>query len=129
MRPTITISDLKKTACWHRNTHLEAPAMKRSKYNNKKVDFDGRTFDSKKELRRYVELRMLLTAGEISDLRLQVPYELNTGGTHSLKYLADFVYQMNGNEIVEDVKGYRNQVYLKKKRLMLQVHQITIKEV
>jgi hypothetical protein len=102
---------------------------KKSKYNNVKVKFDGYTFDSAKEMRRYIELRMLQTIGEITDLLLQIPFELNEGGSYSLKYVADFTYWVNGRYIVEDVKGFRTAVYKKKKALMLKIHGIEIKEV
>jgi len=101
----------------------------KSKYGNKKVEFDGKIFDSKKELAHYLTLRMMEKAGVISDLKCQVSFELNPGGTHSLKYIADFTYLENGQLIVCDAKGYRTKVYKKKARLMLQVHGITINEV
>ncbi len=44
-------------------------------------------------------------------------------------YVADFVYQdKEGNVVVEDVKGYRERIYLMKKRLMLACHGIEIVE-
>src|SRR6478672_6596510 len=89
----------------------EQNTEKKSKYGNKKVEFEGRVFDSKKELARFLELRILEKVGEIKDLRLQVPYELNEGGTHSLVYVCDFVYQdKSGQMVYEDVKGYRTKV-------------------
>lgn len=72
---------------------------------------------------------MAQKAGEISNLRLQVPYELNPGGTHSLKYYADFVYLQDGKEVVVDVKGFSTKLYKKKRSLMLQVHGIEIREI
>lgn len=109
---------------------IETQGGKKGKYGNKKDTVNGITFDSKKEAKRYKELLLLQKAGEIGQLRLQVPYELNPGGTHSLKYLADFVYvdAKTGETIVEDVKGFRTREYKKKRRLMLKVHGITIKE-
>lgn len=103
----------------------------RAKYRNEKVEYDGRVFDSRKEYNRYRELLMLLKAGKIGMLELQVPYELNDGGTHSLKYIADFVYldAETGEKIVEDVKGFRTRTYKKKCRLMKKIHNITIKEI
>jgi hypothetical protein len=95
---------------------------------NVKVEFDGHVFDSKRECSRYIQLRMLLVAGEITDLNLQVPYELNEGGTHSLKYVADFVYIRNGSEVIEDSKGYKTVVYKKKRKLMLKLYGIEILE-
>ena len=87
-------------------------------------------FDSIKEANRYKELLILLKAGEIGHLELQVPFELNEGGTHSYKYVADFVYldARTGQKIVEDTKGHRTREYLKKRRLMKKVHGINILE-
>jgi len=96
----------------------------RSKYNNVKIEDDGHKFDSKKEHKRYCELKLLLRGGVISDLRLQVPYELipaQTGGMRKeLKtvYKADFVYNENGKEIIEDTKGVKTDLYIVKRKLM-----------
>lgn len=130
MKPPLTISSLKSSACWHLNTHLEElPKGKKKKYGNVGVEIDGIKFMSKREAARYVELRMLKVAGLITDLRLQVPYELNEGGTYSYKYIADFVYlDERGIEIIEDSKGYKTEVYKKKKLLMLKIYGIEIKE-
>lgn len=110
---------------------LAKPVKKRAKYGNSKTEVDGITFDSEKEANRYRKLLLLLKAGVIGLLRLQVEYELNPGGTHSLKYLADFVYIITatGEEVVEDAKGYLTREYKKKRRLMKTVHGIIIKEV
>jgi len=113
------------------NTAQSKPAEpKRSKYNNKRVEWDGQQFDSLGELNRYKRLLLLLQAGQITDLRRQVQYELNEGGTHSLVYIADFVYtdQATGQQVVEDFKGHRTKEYIKKRRLMKKVHGITIFE-
>lgn len=108
----------------------------RSKYHNKKTECDGIMFDSKREAARYRELKILLTVGEISDLRLQVPYELvpafkvGSKTFRAIKYVADFVYRdKNGNEVVEDSKGMRTDVYKLKKKLMAYIHHIVIQEV
>lgn len=95
------------------------------KYHAKKTTVDGITFDSKKEALRYEELRMLEKAGMISDLRMQVPFELvpsfryNGQAIRAVKYIADFVYLDGGRTIVEDVKGYKTDVYAIKKKLLL----------
>lgn len=128
-----TIEDLKKSPCAVLNPHLFTPAekpKKKSKYGNSKTMVDDIQFDSIKEANRYKELKMLRKAGLIGQLELQVPYELNPGGTHSLRYIADFVYidALTGQTIVEDVKGMRTTIYKKKKRLMLKVHGIIIIE-
>lgn len=102
-----------------------------SKYKNVKTIIDGIAFDSKKEAARYGELMLLAKAGAIQDLRLQVPFELipKQAGERAVRYIADFVYTENGKMIVEDVKGVRTDVYKIKKKLMLAVHGIRIREV
>ena len=108
-----------------------------NKYHNKKVG----AFDSKKELKRYHELTLLEKAGHISDLRRQVTYELipsqkgEDGKTieRPVKYIADFVYTDNrtGQTIVEDTKSpvTKTKDYIIKRKLMLYIHGIRIKEI
>ena len=126
--------------------------MRYRKYNNKKIEVDGMTFDSKKEANRYKELSLLQKAGEISGLRTQVRYvlipsqrevsdEVYTRGENKGKnkpgkllerectYVADFVYYKDGKVIVEDTKGFRTKEYIIKRKLMLYVHHIQIKEI
>nr|DAW70652.1 MAG TPA: Endonuclease [Caudoviricetes sp.] len=107
-----------------------------SKYHSKKVTVDGITFDSKKEANRYCELRLLERVGEISDLKRQVkftliPAQVQNGKVIERKcsYTADFVYREKDKTIVEDVKGYRTPEYKIKRKLMLHVHGIKIREV
>ena len=99
-----------------------------NKYGNKKVIVDGHKFDSKKEARRYGELKLLERAGKIKDLELQPKFELiptirtETETLRKVSYIADFKYLdcNTGKVIVEDVKGFKTDVYLLKKRLFLQ---------
>lgn len=109
-----------------------------SKYNSKKTIIDGITFDSKKEGRRYIELKKKQEEGEIADLRLQVPFELVPSFTieidgkkrkrRNIRYIADFVYYENGQKIVEDVKGRKTDIYKLKKKLFEYKYKVTIKE-
>lgn len=126
--------------------------MNRSKYANREVTIDGIKFDSWKEARRYRELKLLLLAGEIIGLEMQVKFELIPAQyekssevykrcakkgqpkkgkciEQSVVYVADFVYWHNGERIVEDTKGMRTKDYIIKRKLMLYVHGIRIKEV
>lgn len=109
---------------------------KMGKYKNRKLAIDGEVFDSQKEYARYRELALLQRAGQISDLKRQVRYELiptqRIGGKvveKSCAYIADFVYTENGETVVEDTKGFRTKDYIIKRKLMLHVHGIRIKEV
>ena len=95
-----------------------------SKYHNQKTTVKGRTFDSKKEAERFLVLFERLNNGEIEKLATQVSFVLIPGYTNArgekikpLKYIADFCYYENGKFIVEDVKGYRTDVYKIKKKL------------
>jgi hypothetical protein len=108
----------------------KTPEPKKSKYSNQKTDVNGITLASKKEAKRYKELNLLLKAGKIGMLARQVEYELNVGGSHSLKYLADFVYidRETGETIVEDTKGFKTRDYKRKRRLMKKLFNIEIKE-
>ena len=121
------------------------------KYHNKKIKVDGIIFDSKKEAVRYKELKALEKVGIIKDLKRQVKYvlipaqyepsgEIYTKGKEKGKpkkgklierecaYYADFVYTENGETVVEDTKGGKTPEYIIKRKLMLYVHNIKIKE-
>jgi len=106
-----------------------------SKYHSKKVKKNGQTFDSLKEYRRFCELTLLEKAGKITDLQRQVKFELipsqRIGGKvaeRACNYVADFVYIENGEKVVEDTKGFRTADYIIKRKLMLYVHGIKIRE-
>lgn len=107
-----------------------------AKYGNRKVTADGQTFDSRKEYRRFCELRLLEKAGEVADLRRQVRFELLPAQRidgkvveRSVTYIADFTYTENGQTVVEDTKGIRTKEYILKRKMMLFFHGIVIKEV
>ena len=106
-----------------------------AKYHNRKVTRDGETFDSVKEYRRFCELRLLERAGAVTDLQRQVKFELIPAQRidgkvveRACSYVADFVYIENGQQVVEDAKGMRTQEYRLKRKLMLWVHGIRIRE-
>lgn len=128
------------------------------KYGNRKIEADGEVFDSKKEYKRWCELKLLENAGEIYGLKRQVKYVLipaqheSTGQIykrgkkkgepkpgklieHEVSYVADFVYflkcpfdRMEDEMVVEDCKGMRTKDYIIKRKLMLFRHGIRIKE-
>lgn len=105
-------------------------------------DGSVQVFDSKREYRRWCELRLMEQAGEISELRTQVQYELiptqelsDGRRERSVRYAADFVYQKDGKTVVEDAKGFRNtgsaayRVFVIKRKLMKFIHDIELAEV
>ena len=110
---------------------------RRPKYGNRKVTIDGITFDSRKEANRWFELKMLQKAHVIRNLNRQVTFELipeqkegNRIIERACSYKADFVYDdADGNFVVEDTKGVKTKDYVIKRKLMLYMHGIRIKEV
>lgn len=104
------------------------PAPSKSKLRNKVVIIDGIRFQSTWEGERYSILKILQRQGEISNLKLQVPYDLIINGHHVTKYIADFVYDQGGVQIVEDAKGYITPEYRIKRELMKATLGITIYE-
>lgn len=126
------------------------------KYGNNKTVVDGIEFDSKKEARRYCELKLMERAGQIEDLELQKVFELIPAQyetferygkkgqrlkdgkrciEQSCTYKADFAYKQNGQLIVEDVKGYRDPAsagyakFIIKRKLLLWRYGVRIVEI
>jgi len=107
-----------------------------AKYGNRKTKIDGFTFDSAKESKRYLELKILLRAGKIRDLilqpkfTLQEPFTYNGKVERAITYTADFSYIKDGEKIVEDVKGFKTDIYKLKRKMFLYKYgeNITFKE-
>lgn len=127
-----------------------------NKYRNRQIEYNGEKYDSVKEYRRHDELKLLERAGKITGLQRQVKFVLipkqceestevfkrgknkglpKPGKTleTEIAYYADFVYQQDGKQIVEDVKGYKGgaayAIFTIKRKLMLHFHGIRIKEI
>lgn len=105
-------------------------APKFSKYHNKKKEVDGFLFDSRKEAKRYLELKNAQAAGEIRNLRLQQPVECVVNGHLVTTWVADFTYMdaATGASIFEDCKGMRLPIYILKRKLVFACTGFTIKE-
>ena len=110
---------------------------KKSKYKNIRVQYNGKWFDSKKEMHRYQHLELLERAGKIKNLCCQVVYDLlpitRIGGQTQRKttYTADFVYWdiEKDCEVIEDAKGMRTDVYKIKRKLMWEILGKEVREV
>ena len=113
----------------------------KNKYNAQKCEINGSVYDSRKEAHRYQVLLLLQKSGQISDLERQkkyilIPTQRDGDGKlieREIAYVADFVYKENGKEVVEDVKGYKEgaayRIFAIKRKLMLYIHGIRIREV
>ncbi len=110
-----------------------------NKFGARKISLGGMTFDSEREFQRWSELSLLQRGREITDLKRQVefvliPAQYDEAGKlieRPVKYVADFVYidKRTGEKIVEDAKGCKTKDYIIKRKLMLSVHKIRIREV
>ena len=99
----------------------------KSKYNNRKVTYQGLTFDSKKEFEYYLILKDKEKRGLVFNIKRQVPLEIQPAFTdksgvkhRAIIYKADFVYtdRVSGKIKYIDVKGFRTEVYKLKKKLL-----------
>jgi hypothetical protein len=120
-----------------------------NKYGNHKVTVDGLTFDSKREAKRFLELKILEKAGKISGLQRQKKFLLipaqyepdiigPRGGKkkgklieHECSYVADFVYfdEEEKDFVIEDTKGVRTPEYVIKRKLLLWLNGYRIREI
>ena len=124
---------------------------KGQKYNNTKVIINGIKFDSKKESERYLVLCEHERSGNISDLKLQVKFELIPSIKEKyiehlktkdkpkertlqlpITYTCDFQYIKNGLTVVEDVKASPKMIpqeFVLKEKLLFWKYRIKIKRV
>lgn len=112
-----------------------------AEYDYRNIGSKTVRFASKNEARHYDELRLMERAGQIHDLRRQVRYVLIPAQRdpkgklieRQAVYTADFVYKDNrGREIVEDAKSpptRKEKDYILRRKLMLWVHGIRIREI
>lgn len=106
-----------------------------NKYRNEPVQIGAEKYRSKREAKRHQELLLLERCGDIERLRREVPFVLAPGVKLDgrmkppLRYVADFVYSRQGQQVVEDAKGVRTPLYRAKRHLMASILGIEIQEV
>lgn len=101
--------------------------------NVKRVEVDGILFDSTKEARRYQDLRLMQKSGQIKELMRQVKFPIYIKDVFICDWVADFTYIYAWHDgwmekVVEDVKGWKTEVYKLKKRMVEAEYRIKIKE-
>ena len=131
MSKMFRMTEAELAAIKQKNAKLGAN-FKPSKYKNQKTN----GFDSKRESKRYDQLRAMQAVGEISELQTQVKYVLIPSQRRSdgvaerpVTYIADFTYWRDHEFVVEDAKGFKTPDYVIKRKLLLKVHGITVMEV
>ena len=103
--------------------------MKYNKYGNKKITVDNILFDSKKEAKRYQQLKLMEKAGLITNLALQPKFILQDSFVYKnrtyrkIEYIADFSYIRVNDDmlVVEDVKGLKTDVFKLKEKMFLKM--------
>ena len=91
--------------------------MLKNKYRNKKSEYEGIIFDSKGERDRYIFLKRMESLGLIQDLKRQVTFKLFANEKLICKLIADFRYNKNNIDVVEDYKGLLTPVFRLKQKL------------
>jgi len=109
---------------------------RRNKYGARKTVVDGITFDSAKEARRYMDLRILQAAGVISDLNLKERFDFVINGRtvkmrngQAARYTCDFTYIENGVKIIEEVKGFKVRDYPLRRAIFEHLYGVKLREV
>ena len=103
--------------------------MKYNKYGNKKITIDNIVFDSKKEARRYQQLKSMEKAGLITNLALQHKFVLQDAFVYKnrtyrkIEYIADFSYIRVNDDmlVIEDVKGLKTDVFKIKQKIFIKM--------
>lgn len=100
--------------------------MLKHKFKAKPVIYDDVRFASKKEHKRYVELKFLQKLGKVLFFLRQVPIHLPGG----VKYLCDYqVFWADETVTFEDVKGIKTSMYILKKKQVESIYPLTITEI
>lgn len=100
-----------------------------NKYRNKKTAIDGITFDSIKESKKYLELKMLQRCKCIVNFECQVKFPIMFDGKLICNYICDFVvYNLDGTRQIIDVKGVKTSIYNLKKKMMRIINGLEIEE-
>ena len=106
----------------------------KTKYGNKKTEFKGEIYDSKKEANYALQLELLKNAkdknSKVISWERQVPFLIVVNNIKICKYIADFkVKYANGSEEIVDVKGVRTSTYILKKKLVEALYPVKIIEI
>lgn len=127
----------KLKAAPHQPVGTATPRAKRTKYGNEVTMSAGKRFDSKAEAERWHYLSMIQKAGEITELKHHVPFDLlpaqevDGRKERPVRYEADFTYMKGGKLVVEDVKSgpTKTPAFVLKRKMLLFFHKIAVIEV
>ena len=115
------------------------PEKRKNKFGNRRgLEVDGQKYDSSKEFKHHQMLELARTAADprerVVNIERQVPFLLldKQEGERAVRYFADFVVIFaDGHTEVHDTKSpptRADKAYVIKRKLMLSVHGIRIRE-
>lgn len=106
-------------------------SLRRHKFGAQKAVVNGEMLDSLLEGRHYAKLLLLQKAGEVLEIKRQVPFVVEAEPKElSVRYIADFVVTFKDGKVeVQDCKGYATREYKRKKRLLKKFLNIEIVEI
>ncbi|MDX5586536.1 MAG: DUF1064 domain-containing protein [Aureibaculum sp.] len=94
-----------------------------NKYNAKKVVYNGRKYDSKRESSYAQQLDWMLKVGEIAEIIPQYKINIEVNGLHICKYYMDFkIVRPNGAIEMHEVKGFETSVWKLKWKLAIALY-------
>lgn len=104
-----------------------------SKYGNKRTEYNGRTYHSKREAEFARQLDLMRFAKDPKEkvvrVKPQPRFPIVVNGKKICTYVSDFeVEYADGRVEVVDVKGYKTNLYKLKKKLVEATYNITIIE-
>jgi len=92
--------------------------LRTHKYGARKVILDGYMFDSKAEVKRYQELKLLWAAGQIWILEIHPTFVIRIKGKQICRVILDFAYCNPKGRVIEDVKGMDTPISRLKRKLV-----------
>jgi hypothetical protein len=123
----------KERAMWteHFTGEKQQKPCRGSKFGNRRVEFNGKIYDSIREANKAAELQGLARQNKIKDYAKQKRIVLlaGDGKLRPIVYVADFYYvDLDGTPHVLDSKGYKTKEYRLKKKLAALLLRIQIEE-
>ena len=100
--------------------------MIKHKFHAKPTTVGDHKFGSKKEAKRYQELLLLKSSGEVLFFLLQTRFDLPGGVIYRCDFL---VFWANGEVTIEDIKGIKTALYIVKKKILEATYPIKITEI
>jgi hypothetical protein len=92
---------------------------RQNKYGNRRHEYNGRVYHSKREAAYAQQLDLRLKAGEIASWEPQFKIDLKANGKHICTMIPDFrVVYPDGSVQLTEIKGYATEVFRLKVKIL-----------